>query len=94
MPLHRRLPKIGFTSRSKIDYQVVNVGSIEERGLEGEVGPVELQKAGLIRKPKGLVKILGDGELTKALSIKAHAFSASATTKVEQAGGAVQKIEG
>ena len=94
MPLHRRLPKIGFTSRSKVNYQVVNVGAIEERGLEGEVGPGELLNAGLIRKPKGLVKILGDGELTKKLSIKAHAFSASATTKIEEAGGATQKIEG
>jgi large subunit ribosomal protein L15 len=93
MPLHRRLPKIGFTSRSRTTYQLVNVSSIEQRGLEGQVGPEELKGAGLIRKATALVKILGDGELTRKISVRAHAFSASAVAKIEQAGGDVQKIK-
>ena len=94
MPLHRRLPKIGFTNRFRTVYQVVNVGAIEKRGLEGQVGPEELQRAGLIRKATALIKVLGDGELTRKVSLRAHKFSASAVAKIEQAGGDVQKIEG
>ena len=94
MPLHRRLPKIGFTNRFRTVYQVVNVGAIEERGLDGQVGPEELKSAGLIRKATALVKVLGDGELTRKVSLRAHKFSASAVAKIEQAGGDAQKIEG
>lgn len=87
MPLHRRLPKVGFSNaKFKTTYNVVNVGDIQEAGLEGQIGPAELHAAGLVRK-SGLVKILGQGELTNKLTLTAHAVSRSAREKVEAAGG-------
>tara|TARA_Y100000588_G_scaffold379192_1_gene460940 strand:+ start:1779 stop:2225 length:447 start_codon:yes stop_codon:yes gene_type:complete len=92
MPLHRRLPKIGFVNRFRVEYQVVNIGAIEERGLEGEVGPEELRKAGLIRKAGYLVKILGEGSLSRGVTLRAHKFSQSALEKINQAGGTAEAI--
>ena len=87
MPLHRRLPKIGFSNaKFRKVFQVVNVGDIQKAGLEGEVGPEQLIAAGLVRKSK-TIKILGDGELTNKLTLTAHAASRSAREKVEAAGG-------
>ena len=95
MPLHRRLPKVGFSNaKFRTTYQVVNVGELQKAGLEGEVGPEEMAKAGLIRKATSTIKVLGDGELTTSLTIRAHAFSKSARIKIEGAGGSVQGIEG
>ncbi len=94
MPLHRRLPKIGFSNlRFKKVFQVVNVGDLESRGLTGEVGPGELVKAGLIRSASKPVKVLGDGELTKGLQVRAHAFSSSAIEKIQAAGGTAEAVK-
>lgn len=87
MPLHRRLPKIGFSNAQfKTTFQVVNVGEIQKAGLEGDVGHKELVAAGLARK-SGAIKILGDGELKNKVTLTAHAASRSAREKVEAAGG-------
>jgi len=85
MPLHRRIPKRGFTSRNRVEYQTVNLYQLE--GFEGEVTPQSLKAAGLVRSSKKLVKILGSGELGGALNITAHAFSRGAREKIEAAGG-------
>ncbi|NKB65527.1 MAG: 50S ribosomal protein L15 [Candidatus Latescibacteria bacterium] len=92
MPLHRRIPKIGFTNHNRVTYQVVNLGDIEARGLEGTVGPEELRQSGLIRRVQDPVKILGDGALSKGLSLRAHKFSQSAIEKINQAGGQAEVI--
>lgn len=87
MPLHRRLPKIGFSNQQfRTSYQVVNVGEIQKAELQGDVGPEQLVAAGLARK-SGAIKILGDGELTSRITLTAHAISRSAREKVEAAGG-------
>lgn len=89
MPLQRRLPKLpGFTPRNRVEYAAVNVGSLEERFQAGEeVTPETLRAKGLVRRGKSPVKVLGQGELTKALQVSAHAFSASARTKIDESGG-------
>ena len=93
MPLHRRIPKIGFSNHPfRTRYEVVNVADIESRALEGDVGPVELRRAGLIRRAYSMVKILGDGDLTRKINVRAHAFSRSALQKIEQAGGVAERI--
>jgi len=95
MPLHRRLPKIGFSNaKFRTTFQVVNVGEIQKAGHEGDVGPAELAKAGLVRKATDAIKILGDGDLSATLNVRAHAFSKSARAKIEQAGGSAQGVEG
>ena len=91
MPLQRRLPKRGFTNLSRVEYQVVNVFQLEELG-EAEVTPELLFERGLVAHSKRPVKILGTGTLSKKISISAHAFSQSARTKVEEAGGSVQEL--
>ena len=73
-------------------YQVVNVGAVEERGLEGEVGPEELLKAGLIRKLSAPGKILGGGDLSRAITIRANRFSKSAREKLAVVNGAAEVI--
>ena len=92
-PMHRRLPKFGFSNQIfRKTFQVVNLGALEERGLEGDIGPEELAKAGLIRKVSAPVKILGKGDLSRNLTIKAHKFSQTALEKITQAGGKVEVI--
>lgn len=85
MPLHRRLPKRGFKNIFREEYAVVNLDRLAELG-ETEINPDVLKKAGVVngRKP---VKILGNGELTSALTIQAHKFSKSAQEKITKAGG-------
>ncbi len=92
MPLIRRLPKRGFTNLNRTRYEVVNVEDIMARGLAGEITPEVLQTAGLVRKSDAKVKILGDGEVQKALNIKAHAFSRSAREKIVNAGGTAEEL--
>jgi len=93
MPLHRRLPKIGFNNHSfRTTYQVVNLSAIEASGLQGVVGLVELRGAGLIRSLYIPVKILAAGELSRGVTVKAHAFSAKASEKIIQAGGLAEKL--
>jgi large subunit ribosomal protein L15 len=92
MPLTRRVPKFGFTSRNRVESQVVNLKTletlVEKKRIEGGiVTPEILFKAGAIAKKHELVKILGIGELKTKLNITAHAFSKSAISKIEAAGG-------
>jgi len=90
MPLHRRIPKRGFTNINRVEYQVVNVRDLD--AFEGEVTVSSLKGAGLIRHAARPVKILGQGEVGKALSVEAHAFSQSAREKIEAAGGSVSVL--
>ena len=94
MPLQRRLPKLpGFTSRNRVDYDTVNVGRIDTAYEDGdEVTPESLRSKGLVRRGKAPVKILGDGELSKKLTVAAHAFTATARSKVEAGGGTVREL--
>ena len=92
IPLYRRIPKLrGLKNGPKMAYVVVNVIELEERGVEGEVTPDTLRELGLTRK-KGLVKVLGDGDLSKKIDLKIHAISETARTKIESAGGSVELI--
>ena len=91
MPLHRRLPKRGFTNIFHIEYAIVNVATLER--LDGDTfDPKTLLKLGVIHKLKDGLKILGSGELTRKITVKAHIFSASAKAKIEAAGGTVEVI--
>jgi len=94
MPLSRRLPKLkGFSNAGfGTTYQVVNIGRLAELFPEGgDVTPENLVAKGAVRKGE-LIKVLGTGELGVALRVTAHAFSASATAKIEQAGGSVTEL--
>jgi large subunit ribosomal protein L15 len=90
MPLHRRLPKRGFTNIFKTEYEVVNLDRLASLG-ETEITPETLHKAGVVGK-KSLVKVLGSGELSAALTVHAHKFSKSAQEKIEKAGGSVKQL--
>ena len=91
MPLHRRLPKRGFTNIFKKQFAIVNLGRLEK--LEGDTFNVEtLLAAGLINKVHDGLKILGTGVLTRAISVEAHQFSKSALEKIQKAGGTAQVI--
>jgi large subunit ribosomal protein L15 len=92
MPLQRRIPKGGFTPLQRVTFQVVNVRTLEEME-ETEVTPEVLKSHGLIGSAQEPVKILGTGELTRALQVSAHAFSASAREKIEAAGGSAAILE-
>lgn len=89
MPLQRRLPKLpGFTPRNRVEYVGVNVSALDDAFADGDtVTPAALAEKGLVRKASARVKILGNGELTKKLTVSAQAFSASATAKITEAGG-------
>ncbi len=92
MPLYRRLPKRGFTNRNSLTIVGINLSALE--GFEnGAVVTVDsLIESGIVRNPKDGVKILGNGELTKKLTVKANAFSASAKEKIEALGGTCEVI--
>ena len=92
MPLHMRLPKLkGFTSPNKVDYQVVNVAALERLFPEGgTVTVADLVTAGAVRKGQP-VKILGQGDISVAVQVTAHAFSDSARDKIVAAGGSIEK---
>lgn len=93
MPLLRRVPKLkGFTPPNRTVYGAVNVAALQD--VEGsEIGPDELKAAGLVHKRDTLIKILGNGDISRAVTVRAHAFSASARSKIEAAGGTVETIE-
>jgi len=93
-PLHSRAPQRGFTNAPfRKDYQIVNLASLEEKFDSGvRIDPAALAAAGLIDDPAGLVKILGNGTLSKKLAVAASKFSASAEEKIKQAGGTVEQI--
>ncbi len=93
MPLVRRVPKLkGFTPPNRKVYGAVNVRELAS--VEGDtVGPDEVRAAGLVHKRDKLIKILGNGEIDRAMTVSAHAFSESARTKIEGAGGTVVVLE-
>ncbi len=92
-PIQRRLPKRGFKNFNKKVYALVNVRTLEEKFEDGEeVTPEVLLERGIIKKLLDGVKILGDGEITKPLIVKANAFSKSAKEKIESVGGKVEVI--
>jgi large subunit ribosomal protein L15 len=98
MPLQRRLPRLKGMARGRHTvarpkvYAPVNVGELSE--LSGdEIGVEELKAAGVVRKKEEMVKILGDGEIGRAVTVRAHAFSRSAREKIEAAGGSVEVLE-
>ncbi|MCM1564838.1 50S ribosomal protein L15 [Dehalobacter sp. TBBPA1] len=91
MPITRRLPKRGFTNNFRKEYEVINVSDLEERFENGEEVTIEaLFETGLINKVKDGVKVLGDGELTKSLTVKVHKVSKTAAEKITAAGGKVE----
>src|SRR5579862_2007497 len=91
MPLHRRLPKRGFTNIFRKEYAIVNVGALD--ALENATfDPGTLLDLGLIKKLNHGLKILGSGDLKRKITVKAHMFSESARKKIEEAGGTVEVI--
>ncbi len=98
MPLQRRLPRLKGEARGRhtvarpVNYAPVNLSDLE--GVSGDtIGPDELRAAGLVRKKAKLVKILGNGEVGRAVTVRAHAFSETAKTKIEAGGGSVEVLE-
>jgi large subunit ribosomal protein L15 len=93
MPLHRRLPKRGFTNIFRTEYTVVNLDRIAELG-ESELTVEALVKHGLLKKRNELIKVLANGELSTAVTVHAHKFSKAAQEKIEKAGGKAVLIGG
>lgn len=92
-PLTMRMPKLkGFTNPNKEEYAIVNLTGLGDFDAGSEVSPESLRERGLIRH-RGLVKVLGEGEIDRALTVRVHAVSASAREKIEKAGGSVELIE-
>src|ERR1700722_12573325 len=87
MPLHRRLPKRGFTNIFKKHYAIVNLRDLKEFGPDDKVTPETLQERGLVKRLRDGLKILGNGELHAPLHVSAQIFSKSALAKIQQAGG-------
>jgi large subunit ribosomal protein L15 len=95
LPLVRRLPfRRGFTNIWRVEYAPINVGRLQEKFGDGgqEITPETLVEAGMIKRSDKAVAILGDGELTSALTVRAHRFSKSAKEKIEAAGGTVEVL--
>ena len=94
MPITRRIPKLrGFTPPNKTVFGAVNVGDLA--ALEGStIGPDQLRAGGLVHKRDKLIKILGGGEIDRAVTVSAHAFSGTARSKIEAAGGTVEVLPG
>ncbi len=92
MPLHRRLPKRGFTNIFKKEYAIVNLGRLEQ--LEGDsFDPGRLLELGVIKKLGAGLKVLGSGDITRKIEVRAHVFSKSALEKIQKAGGTGSVIE-
>ncbi len=91
MPLQRRLPKRGFKNINRKEYAIINVGRLQELPFE-EITPERLLQEGVLSSLKDGLKVLGSGQLRRALKVKAHAFSASALRKITQAGGQAEVI--
>lgn len=92
MPLQRRLPKRGFTNRFRTEYALVNVEDLNRFEAGTEVTPELLLETRIVRQPKDGIKILGTGDLTVALTVKAHRFSQTAAEKIAAAGGKAEVI--
>lgn len=95
MPINRRLPKKGFNNKNfRTEYAILNVRDLEELFAAGEeVSPQASKDKGIMKKREMLLKILGKGEITKALTVSAHRFSVTAREKIEKAGGTVVEIK-
>lgn len=91
-PIYRRLPKRGFTNPNRVEYAIVNLDVLNRFEEGTEVTPELLIETGVVKNLKGGLKVLGDGELNKKLTVKAHKFSQSATEKITAAGGATEVI--
>jgi large subunit ribosomal protein L15 len=92
-PLSMRIPKLpGFNNPNKEEFAIVNLAALDGFDKGAEVTPEELRNRGLIRH-RGRVKVLAEGELSKPLTVKAHAFSAAAKRKIEEAGGTVEVLD-
>ena len=92
LPLHRRIPKRGFTNIFRKEYAILNVKDLERFEAGVSVTPATLAEAGLVRTAGTPVKILGEGSLSKALTVSAHRFSKSAAEKIRAAGGTLEVI--
>ena len=91
MPLHRRLPKRGFTNIFRKEYAIINLGSLEK--LVGDTfTPESLVASGVVKKLNSGLKVLGNGELTRKISIKAHLYSKSALEKIQKLGGSAEVL--
>jgi large subunit ribosomal protein L15 len=92
-PLQRRIPKLkGFRNPNRVEFTVVNVERLADFDSGATITPDELREAGLVKK-RGRVKVLGQGDLDIALTVKAHAFSIGASDKITAAGGSIELIE-
>ena len=92
MPLVRRVPKRGFTNRFRQDFAEVKLADLNRFEEGAQVSPEDLRKSGIIKRAGDRVKILGNGEITRSLTVRAHAFTRSAREKIEQAGGKAEVI--
>ena len=92
MPLYRRIPKRGFTNRNRKEFVAINISTLERFDNGAEVSVETLMASGIVKNPQDGVKILGNGELTKKLNVKANAFSATAKEKIEALGGTCEVI--
>jgi large subunit ribosomal protein L15 len=92
MPLQRRVPKRGFTNIFRTEYEVVNIEKLSAFESGAEVTPELLSEKGIVRLNRGGVKILGDGEIKVALTVRANRFSKTAKEKIEAAGGKAEVI--
>ncbi|MDD2480647.1 MAG: 50S ribosomal protein L15 [Lutispora sp.] len=92
MPLYRRLPKVGFTNIFRKEYAIVNVSDLDIFENGAVITPEDLKEVGLVKAEKSGIKILGNGELTKQLTVKAHKFSKAAEEKIAASGGKVEVI--
>ena len=92
MPLYRRIPKRGFTNRNTVEIVGINVSALERFDNDAVVTVETLVEAGIVKNPRDGVKILGNGELTKKLTVQANAFSAGAAAKIEALGGKAEVI--
>src|SRR5438045_6555838 len=92
MPLHRRLPKRGFTNIFKKQFAVINLGDLERFGAQEPVTPELLIRRGVVKRLGDGLKVLGDGDLKAPLTIRAHAFSKSALEKIQGAGGNAEVV--
>ncbi|WP_125573701.1 50S ribosomal protein L15 [Levilactobacillus huananensis] len=92
MPLYRRIPKRGFTNINRKEFAVVNLSALNVFDDGAEVTPVNLVEAGIVKNEKAGIKVLGNGELTKKLTVKAAKFSKSAVQAIEAAGGKTEVI--
>lgn len=92
LPIYRRIPKHGFTNANRVEFAIVNVSSLNRFEDETIVAPALLVESGLVRKEYDGIKVLGNGEITKKLTVQANKFSKSAIEAIEKAGGKVEVI--